>query len=287
MSSAASDLTIEPACADDVRAIQRRRNCDEAAVRLSLAFAQEQTVWIGRDGGDVVAIAVAHDSLDERYVGDLFVESSYRGGGVGGRLLQAAFESADERARLLLIDGTDPAGIALAYRCGLSPREPLLRYAGAIPREEDLAKMAAGEYRFEVAAIDPEAQALALAELDRQSRGTSRVADHLRFTQSASGNVFFRGGECVGYAYVWPDGRIGPIACASESYLIQIFAYTMVTLRRSFGASWCSALVPGSNRRIARAALRAGLRICDAFLLAGDAAFANTSTYVGCHQLLL
>jgi hypothetical protein len=45
-------------------------------------------------------------------------------------------------------------------------------------------------------------------------------------------------------------------------------------------------LVPGANLRIARAALRAGLRIEAVSLLTGDAFQGDLSTYVGYHALL-
>lgn len=256
-------------------------------MRLSLQASERAAAWIALDVGERVAIAVGHDSDDERYIGDLFVEPSYRGQGIGGALLAAAFEGAGDRARTVLVDPSDGSSFALAFRFGMAPREPILRFAGAIPREEELAKMAAGEYRFEVAAIDPATHAFALNELDRSARGTSRPADHEEFARDAVGNAFFLNGEAVGYAYVWPDGRVGPLACASEVYLVQIFAFALVTLQRHLGASWCAALVPGTNRRIARAALRAGLRIEERFLLAGDAPETNCSAYVGNHRLLL
>ncbi len=227
-------------------------------------------------------------SEEERYLGDLFVEESYRGQGIGTRLLDAAFADADDR------------DANAAPRSSAIPQRWRSRFAGAspyasrscalpapIPREEELAKMAAGEYRFGVEAIDPLAHGFGLSALDRQTRGTSRPEDHARFSRTGSGHAFFRDGEMVGYAYVWPDGRIGPIACASEAYLVQILAYALAALGRRYGATWCSALVPGSNTRIARAALRAGLRIQDSLLLASDGAEFALSTYVGCHPLLL
>ncbi len=271
---------------DGVRAIVRRRQFDDAGVRLALEFAERGTVWLARDEAEPVGIAIAHDSDDERYLGELFVEESYRGQGIGARLLDAALDDASERSHTMLLDLGDPAALALAFRFGMPPREPVVRFAGAIPREEELAKMAAGQYRFQVDAIDAVSHAFGLNELDRQARGTSRPADHAAFAREAAGHAFFLSGEFVGYAYVWPDGRVGPLACASEAYLVQIFAYALVTLQRAYGASWCSALVPGSNRRVARAALRAGLRIQDSFTMAGGASPSGMSTYVGCHRLL-
>ena len=278
-------VEIVAASADDVRAVGRRRNLDDLSVRLSLESVERGGVWAARDQGEVIGIAAARDFDEERYAGDLFVEPSYRAQGVGTALLGAVFEASD-LTRSAPVDPNDPAAIALALRFGMAPRELVMRYAGAIPREEELAKMAAGDYRFEVAAIDAEGHRFALDELDHHARGTTRQADHAAFAANASGHAFFLRGECVGYAYVWPDGRIGPIACASEAYLVQILAYALVTLTRNYAASWCTLLVPGSNRRLARAALRAGLRIEESFLLASDASVADLSTYAGYHRLL-
>jgi GNAT superfamily N-acetyltransferase len=284
--AAVSDLTIGPGSANDVRAIQRRRNCDDTAVRLAIASAERGTVWVARDAGEGVGIAVAHDSEAERFVGDLFVEPSYRGAGVGGELLDAAFGDAGDRARALIVDPGDAGSLALGLRQRLMLREPIVRFAGAIPREEELAKMAAGDYRFEVDAVDPVSHGFGLRSLDVQTRGTTRDADHEQFASRATGHAFFLRGEFIAYGYVWPDGRIGPLACVSQAYLVQIFTYALLSLTRTYGASWCTALVPGSNLRIARAALRAGLRIEAVSLLAGDASHGDLSTYVGYHSLL-
>jgi hypothetical protein len=272
---------------DDVRAIQRRRNLDESTIRLSLLAAERGTAWVARDESEVVAIAVVYDSENERYLGDCFVELSYRAHGIGARLLEAAFHDIGDRDRAMTLAMDDAAALALAFRFGMVPREQIVRFAGAIPREEELAKMAAGEYRFQVDAIDPLSHAFGLNELDRQRRGTARPAEHASFASGACGNAFFLSGELVGYAYVWPDGGVGPLACASEAYLVQIFAYALVTLQRVYGATWCSALVPGTNRRIAKASLRAGLRITDSFTFASDAPRSGLSAYIGRHRLLL
>ncbi len=281
-----SDLAIGPAGADEVRSLQRRRNCDDAAIRLAVASAERGTVWVARDAGESVGIAVAHDSEDERYLGDIFVEPSYRGTGVGGELLADAFGDAGDRARTMRVDPGDAGSLVLGLRQRMMLREPIVRLAGAIPREEELAKMAAGDYRFEVDRVDPVSHGFGLRGLDAQTRGTTRDADHEQFARNATGHAFFLRGEFIGYGYVWPDGRIGPLACASQAYLVQIFAYALLSLTRTYGASWCTALVPGSNARIARASVRAGLMIEGVSLLAADAFQGDLSTYVGYHSLL-
>jgi len=264
----------------------RRRGFDEAGMRLALEFADRGTAWVARDAGEVVGNAITRAVEDERYLGDCFVEPSYRGQGVGGRLLEAALGEAEGAARLGLLDSQDSAAAALALRRGLAPRETVLRFAGAIPKEEELARMAAGSYTFAVDEIDPSTHGFALDSLDRKVRGAARESDHLWLARHTSGLAFLLNGEFVAYAYLWPEGRIGPVAAASAAYLVQIFAYTLVTLQRRHLASWCTALVPGSNLRIARTCLRAGLRIEESLLLASDANIADLSTYIGYHRLL-
>ena len=90
----------------------------------------------------------------------------------------------------------------------------------------------------------------------------------------------------MGYAYVWPDGRIGPLASFSPSYVVAFFAFAMMALARSHDASWCSALVPAVNVRVARAAGDAGLKIQGVSLFASDSDEMDMSRYVGYHSLL-
>jgi len=255
-------------------------------MRLALEFADRGTAWAARDAGDVVGVAIARAVEGERYLGDCFVEASYRSQGIGARLAEAAFGDAEDATRVALLDPEDRGATALALRRGLAPRETVLRFAGAIPKEEELARMAAGSYTFAVDEIDPSSHGFALDALDRRVRGAARESDHLWLARHTSGLAFLLNGEFVAYAYVWPDGRIGPIASASAAYLVQIFAYVLVTLQRRHAASWCTVLVPGSNLRIARTCLRAGLRIEESLLLASDVNVADLSTYIGYHRLL-
>jgi len=281
-----SEIAIARGSVDDVRAIQVRRALDDAWVRSSLESAEAGTAWIAHDQGERVGVAIARAFGEELFVGDLYVEPSFRGQGVGSKLLRETFSETGDLARSMLVDPADAASLGLAMQNGLGLQTPVLRLAGAIPREEDLARMAAGDYRFAVDAIDPLAHAYALNELDRDTRGTSRPREHGEFARDATGNLFLLNGEAVAYAYVWPDGRIGPIACSSRAYSLQLFAFALVTIQRAYGASWCTMWIPGSNVRVLRAALRAGLRIEETLAMASDAAAGDLSRYVGAQRIL-
>jgi hypothetical protein len=122
--------------------------------------------------------------------------------------------------------------------------------------------------------------------LDREVRGSARPLDHLYFSENGRGFIFRRDEELAGYTYVWPSGRIGPMVAASQTYLVQFLSFSLAALRQTFGASWCTMLVPGTNIRVTRAAMRAGLTIEAVRLFASDGAMLDLSRYVGFHQLL-
>jgi hypothetical protein len=146
--------------------------------------------------------------------------------------------------------------------------------------------MAAGEYRFRTEPLDPVAHRGALAQLDRDVRGTARPHDHLYFSEHGRGFIFARDEEITGYVYVWPSGRVGPMVVASPAYAVQFLAFGLASVRQTCGASWCTMLVPATNVRVLRAAIRARLRIEALRLFASDGGLLDLSRYVGFHQLM-
>jgi GNAT superfamily N-acetyltransferase len=279
---------IEPAGLDEVRAYAVRRFPDTFSRGLYAdGFeAMECRAWVARDEGTPIGIALARDLETERFVADLYVEPSFRGDGIGGRLLDAAVADADDRSLMATCDVNDAAAIALLAKRGLAIRETVVRASGEIPKDDDLLVLAAGDYRFGTERLDPDTHRFVLAQLDRETRGTAREHEHRYLATVASGIVFSIGDEAVGYAYLWPGGQIGPLAAASGAYLAQIFAYAMAALRREHGATWCTAAIPAGNLRALRTALRAGLRVEAGPALASEGPTAELARYVALHALL-
>ncbi len=279
---------VARASQDDVAAMARRRWSDSETRRLYLylASAAPNGAWVARDEGTPIGIAIAHQLETEWYLSDLFVEPSFRDEGLAGRLIAEAARDAGDVTRSGFLDPAELGGIAFFARRRVPARTTVLQVAGRIPKEERLAALAAGEHRFETDTIDPLRHRSALDALDRETRGSARHDDHLYFASNAHGSAFSINGELVGYAYVWSDGRIGPLASFSPSYVVAFFAFGMIALARTHGASWCSALVPAVNVRVARAALDAGLEIEGVKLFASDSGEMDMSRYVGYHSLL-
>ncbi len=265
--------------------LARRRCADDASRRVYLASAQHAArgVWVARDAGTPIGIAFAREFAFELFVSELFVEPSFRNAGIGMRLLRAASQDASDLALSGLAAACDPASIAFALHAGLGLHVPVLRIAGEIPRDEQLVRIAAGTHRFATLPIEPGGNADELDALDREIRATAKPREHDRFAASATGTAFVLDGDCVGYVYVWPDGRIGPLGAASAAYLPAFFAFGLAALRRTYRASWCTALVPGSNARVLRAAVTLGLRVEPEAIFASDRAEVDLGRYVGFH----
>jgi GNAT superfamily N-acetyltransferase len=282
-----NDVQVAAASEADVREMAARRWPDESSRQLyiNLADGAPRGAWVARDEGTPIAIGFAHALEDEWFLSELYVEPSFRRQGLGSRILREVARDAGDVSRSGMLDAANTDGMAFFLRLGVGLHVPVLRVAGEIPKEDDLLPMAAGEYRFVTMPIDPQAHATVLSALDREARGTARPNDHASFAQVASGTLLLLNDECVGYVYVWPDGRIGPMIAASGAYLTQFFGFALVALRRTYGASWCQALVPGSNVRVMRAAVRIGLQLDQVRIFASDLPQIDLSRYVGFHAL--
>lgn len=284
----ADQHVIGPATPEEVAYFARRRTQNEHEYRLytDLAHVAPNGVFVARDEGAPIGIAIAHAMEDEWFLSELFVEPSFRARGIGLELLIAATGEPGDSTRSGILDPAQLDGLAFYARRAVPLNTPLLEVSGAIPHASELERMAAGEYRFGADAIDAMAHAAALNQLDREVRGTARPQDHLYFTDNAKGFVFTLGVELAGYAYVWPSGRIGPMASTSPAYLVQMLAYALAAVRGTYSAEWCTLLVPGMNTRILRATMRARLQIVSSLIFATDATSLDLTRYVGLNSLL-
>lgn len=280
-------VRIRPATADEVFSFARRRCSEEERWGLyaGLARLSPGGALVADDAGTPIGIAFAHALDDENFLSEIFVEPSFRRNGIAKQLLEASAQDL-EQSRSGLIAADEMGALALFMRRGIALQSPVVRIAGSIPHPNDVARMAAGEYRFTTEPLDVLRDRIALGQLDREVRGSARPMDHQYFAEHGSGFVFRRGAELAGYAYASASGRIGPIAAVSATYLPAFFAFALETLRQQYGASWCTTLVPGTNVRVLRSALRAGLAPQSVRLFATDASSADLSRYVGFDTLL-
>jgi GNAT superfamily N-acetyltransferase len=279
---------VVAATQDDWLPFAARRSNDETDLKLwhYLAQSSPNGVWVAKDEQTPIAVAIAHEMEDEWYLSEIYVEPGFRATGIGHDLLVAVAKDSGPVTRSGLLDPNETGGLAFFVRRGVSIQTPVLSITGTVPREEELVRMAAGDYRFTTAMLDPVEHRMAINALDREIRGCARPLDHQFFAANGHGVAFYLNNEFVGYAYVWANGRIGPMCAFSPAYLVQFFAFALVALTKVHGATWCTMLVPGTNIRVVRAAMRAGLTIDGVHLFASDGALLDLSRYVGFHRLL-
>lgn len=272
---------IAPATDAEVIDFARRRTADAATARLYVERAMASNPIVMRDDGIAIGIAFAHDDETTRFLSEIYVEPSYRRDGIGGALYRALMADDVDRDRCGVFDASDLNAAAFTARIGLSMRSPVYRASGSLPDAESLAWLAAGEYRFATEAIDLRRHAYALHALDRESLGTSRPAIHAYLQNRATGFAFFLNEECVGYVYVSSDGVIGPMACASRAYALQMLAFAMITLESMFRASWATMLVPATNIRMLRQLIRFKFTLTGPWAYCADAAPPELGRYTG------
>jgi GNAT superfamily N-acetyltransferase len=202
---------------------------------------------VADDGGRIVAFAAAFRRDETWYLASLFVHPEHQGRGIGRRLLEAAW--GDARHRLTIADAIQPVSTGLYARAGLIPAAPVLNLAGTA-RAPDV----------EPTVVPGTATPAGLEALDRAAYGFPRIPDHAFWGARARLTVWLREGEPVAYAYVSPQGRIGPLAGATPEAAA---AALEAELGRRAGEH-ATLIVPGSARELVEVALAGGLRFTDA-----------------------
>ena len=281
------EIEIVPADDDRLEEIARRHFSEESlALLLGMARIDRDCAWLALDESTPIGMCVAHDLEDERFICPLVVEPGFRAGGLATELLARVHNNDTPGMPSALIDVQFPVPMAFALKAGLALRVPVTSVSGAIPTDDVLLELAGGMQSFGVKPLDPFEQARSLDAIDRQVRGGARARDHQELFSRGVGSAFFVDNSMVGYAYVRRDGRIGPLAAVAASYVAPLFAYSMAAIRREFGASWCTALIPGVNMRAQRVALRAGLTVEGSYIFAGDVDIGELECYVGADPVL-
>jgi len=234
--------------------------------------------------GDALGVAIGYRRGERWTLAHLAVREGLRGEGLGGALMGAAIAPYEECARTAVVPVGAADALSLVARRAMVPQAALLEVSGAMPGERALAELAAGQYRFATAPIALEEGVLraasALDALDAETRGAAHAVDHAWFAEQATGVLISLEGEAVGYAYVWPDGIVGPVAAASAAYLPQIMAFALHAAARAYRATWTRLLIPGACGRALRLLLRLDLRIGASWWWCAETAPPDLSRYV-------
>jgi GNAT superfamily N-acetyltransferase len=160
--------------------------------------------WLAERDGAVVGYARSLRRGDTRELTEFFVLPEVAGGGVGKRLLEAAFPREAGVARVIVATG-DTSAQSRYIRHGFRGHTPLLELRGRPARDAlptDLAALPLD--------LDDPAQLDALAAVDREVLGLRRDDAQRWYATARTGLRFLRGDRVVGYGWVGPWS--GPVA---------------------------------------------------------------------------
>lgn len=231
--------------------------------------------WVAEAGGSVVGFALAHRRGDRWFLSFLFILEEWQRGGMGRALLEKALPRDRDRASLgVCAEAIQPISTGLYARYGMVPRMPMYLLAGELrpdalvrrPDRFDATPLSAfDEGPREVGGGSPYGpRALArAAAIDRELMGTERSEDHRFWRATGRIGLLFhrpgdRDGEALGYGYVQPSGRLGPILVREPSLLTPALAELTDAVVPP--GAW-QAIVPGAAAAALVPLLEGGLRI--------------------------
>lgn len=236
--------------------------------------------WVAEDGTTIVGFTISWVRDDFWFLACLFVAPSLQAQGVGRALIERALAHGGHAAanRALITFAYNPVSIALYVRYAMYPREPLCGLEG--PAEALRARELAAE-RLQYERLPPDARnAGVLGRLDHAVLGIDRTRHH-KFLLSAPGStcyVFEPAGTPSGYAYIWPTGRVGPLAALSPSSFEGVMR-TALALASAPPTERVSVLLAGSNAPALAWAVRQGMRITLPLLLMATKPFGQLEAY--------
>lgn len=237
--------------------------------------------FVAEDAHKVVGATISWVRGHHWFLSHLFIMPPYQGQGIGKALLGRALAygtSLKAGLRSVITMAFNPASIALYMKNGMYPIEDIYLLsldpdkAGHIPESltgtscEGLGKSSS--------------QRDELSLIDEQVLGMSRPLHHRFFQESkrASGYLLRYKGRAAAYAYIWPDGRIGPVAALPDAPYKDVLR-AFITLARKASPE-LTMMVPGSNKIALEVAFSLGFTISMPYLLLSSQPFGAWDRYL-------
>lgn len=258
-----------------------------AATPESLAFCLDDdpgAAWVAEDVERIIGIGFSWVSGPLWFLADLFVLPEYQGRGVGDTLLRRTLDHARKHGvdnRALITFAFNRVSIGLYVKHGLFPRRPI--YVVSAPRDRLAGRPATHDLAW-TPIDESEACAATLRQIDEAALGIPRDLHHrfLRSEPAMRGFLLEQAGKPVGYAYISPDGHIGPLAVSARATFAPAFE-TALSLAVARGTEQVSAFLPGSNVDGMSIARRHGMRLGRTMVLLSEKEFGDWTKYAPNH----
>jgi ribosomal protein S18 acetylase RimI-like enzyme len=236
--------------------------------------------WVAESETEIVGMAISWLRGSFWFLGCLFILPTCQQSGIGRNLLDKTLElGSSVTNRALITFPFNRVSTALYMRYGMYPREPIYRMVG----DSAVARLAHKETEsFNYEKLPPAAASIRqLCSIDEPVLGIPLERHHEYFlnAQGSTCYLFRREKNPEGYAYVWSNGHVGPLAVSSLNSLRGVMN-TALGLAAIQETSQVSVMIPGSNDQAATIALDHKLRIAIPFLLMSSRSFGNWDKYL-------
>lgn len=237
-------------------------------------------LWTAADQGEMVGFALSWTCGDLWFLAELFVSPTHQGRGIGNELLKRTFahaQKAGATTKALITFTFNTVSQGLYIRHGMFPRLPI--YMCNVTRER-LQELQGERFRF--VPVESTTPHLAiLAAIDASVLGVSREKHHRFLIDATSlrGVLLYAANECVGYAYISPDGHVGPLAVTRPDALGAAFR-TALSLAVESGTPNVSAFLPGTAEASLQLAAAYGMRISFPMVLVSSREFGDWTRYL-------
>jgi GNAT superfamily N-acetyltransferase len=238
-------------------------------------------LWVAEVDNDIVGFGFSWMCQKFWFLAQLFIRPGTQASGVGRALLsktleQAQRNDADNRALITLAYNSVSTG--LYVRHGMYPREPL--YLTRAPAST-VARHLATTTGYDAVPVSPFEPPQWIGEIDEEVLGFRRDSHH-RFLLSASparAISIDRAGRQAGYAYISPEGHIGPLAIAPDADRKAVVA---VAIRCALEQQpdQLSMIVAGCAEQILGAVSAFGFRLDEPHVLLSARPFGNWRNYM-------
>jgi hypothetical protein len=237
--------------------------------------------WIAEAGGKLAGLTLSWVRGSLWYLAHLFVSPQHQGLNIGQNLMERAMKhhkGSTITNRALVTFAYNPVSISLYAHHGIYPREPLYWMEGSsqyVKTEVSNPKLISERV------ADFEKGRRILSRIDELTLGYPREKNHefLFKLPTVQCHLFSKGNEHVGYAYVWQNGRVGPLATASHDVFRDVLKSAFKQAAAQ-GAASVGIAATGSNDQLMEVAMEQKMRILDNYLFMSSKPFPNFSNYV-------
>jgi len=237
--------------------------------------------FVAEDSGRIVGAAFSWIRENLWFLSHLFILPEHQGKGIGRNLLARTLDYSRTNAvstRCVITMAFNTSSVNLYLQNGMFPMQSI--YLFASPGKQGVHLSHDESVSCEYA--DPASlKSQVFNGIDRETLGFHRPAHHRYFIEDRQiPCLLFRdtSGDPAAYAYLWPDGRIGPIAALREIPFEKVLRIAVD--HASETASLLTMMIPGSNIKGIEAAIDLGFKVRLPYVLLSSRPFGFWGSYL-------